>query len=70
MNTTTQPRSQKQKLIFKVISEKKQQLVQEKDADNIWRVLYKSFSPCSPSETEYKFSLQTNMAENADVEGR
>ena len=23
-----------------------------------------------PSETEYKFSLKTNMAENADMEGR
>ena len=23
-----------------------------------------------PSETEYKFSLKTNMAENAEMEGR
>ena len=30
-------------MIFKVIPEEKQQLVDEKDADNIWKVLCKSF---------------------------
>ena len=43
MNTITQPRSVKLKKIFKVIPEEKQQLVQEKDADNIRKVLSKSF---------------------------
>ena len=36
-------RSLKLKTIFKVIPEEKQQLVQEKDADNIRKVLCKSF---------------------------
>ena len=35
--------SQKQQIIFKVIPEEKQQLVEEKDADNIRKVLCKSF---------------------------
>ena len=47
MNTTTQTRSLKRKAtIFKVIPLEKQQLVEEKDADNIkkvWKVLCKSF---------------------------
>ena len=30
-------------MIFKVIPEEKQQLVEEKDADNIGRVLWESF---------------------------
>ena len=41
MNTTTQTRSLKLK--SKVIPEEKQQLVEEKDADNIRKVLCKSF---------------------------
>ena len=43
MNTTTQPGSLKLKTIFKVIPEEKQRVVQEKDADNIRKVLCKSF---------------------------
>jgi len=42
-STTTQQGSFKLKTIFKVIPEEKQQLVQEKDADNIRKVLCKSF---------------------------
>ena len=43
-NTTTQRWSLKQKdTIFKVIPEEKQQLVEENDADNIRKVLGKSF---------------------------
>ena len=30
-------------MIFKVIPEEKQQLVEEKDSDNIWKVLWESF---------------------------
>ena len=30
-------------MIFKVIPEEKQQLEEEKDADNIWKVLWESF---------------------------
>ena len=44
MNTTTQTRaSSKTATIFKVIPEEKQQLVEEKDADNISKVLCNSF---------------------------
>ena len=44
MNTTTQTRaSSKTAMIFKVIPEEKQQLVEEKDTDNISKVLCNSF---------------------------
>ena len=43
INTTTQLGSLKLKTLFKVIPEEKQQQVQEKDADNIRKVLFKSF---------------------------
>ena len=45
MNATTQTRqvSSLKATIFKVIPEEKQQLVEEKDADNIRKVLFKSF---------------------------
>ena len=41
-NTNMKPQAKKQK-IFKVIPEEKQQLVEEKDADNIRKVLFKPF---------------------------
>ena len=42
LNTKTRPQAKKA-TIFKGIPEEKQQLVEEKDADNIRKVLYKSF---------------------------
>jgi len=42
-NTNTKPQAIKKATILKVIPEEKQQLVEEKDADNIRKVLCKSF---------------------------
>ena len=43
LNTNTKPQAIEKATILKVIPEEKQQLVEEKDADNIRKVLCKSF---------------------------
>ena len=42
-NTNTKPQAIEKATILKVIPDEKQQLVEEKDADNIRKVLCKSF---------------------------
>ena len=42
-NTNMKPQAIKKASIFKVIAEEKQQLVEKKDADNIRKVLCRSF---------------------------